>query len=164
MVVQFDGGKVLFVSGSIAFAAACCCDEEVGCTACDGDVAPAHWEVAVAGVTDGIQCTGCSQFNGTHVLSEDSTCLWSVNAGSLSGIGCGFTLTISLGVTFISPNWAVTVTLRVNPTPSGGLASYQKLYASKPDCVNLSGEVISKVSSSEVKCFTYPATVSVTAV
>jgi hypothetical protein len=69
MVVYFEGGQVLFDSGSIAFHEDCCC--EAICDHCTGDTSSLNVDFTNV---DTLECTECSTFYGsTFTLTRDAT-------------------------------------------------------------------------------------------
>ncbi len=83
MAVQFIDGKVLFVDGKVAMSAACCCEEECICVACDENGVPNQLQVIITGITGSCSGTSCdSLFNKTFILDCQDGCFWTYFIGT----------------------------------------------------------------------------------
>lgn len=143
-----------------------CCGET--CNLCDtGDTMSRCWEIAIAGVTNGT-CTGCSAFNGTHVLeiiNGSPTCEHN-NDGTLSAncnnfpFGCvsdnpEFSMVINGGT------WTLEI---IAPTCSSQYATYSLTAGSGTSDFDCDGDNDFSKNFNGPNCGNFPNTITATPV
>lgn len=135
-----------------------CCEEDVDCTSCDGDLGPGTFVVTFAGIIDN-GCTDCDEtcndsFGAAFVPGSSPYCHWRYifDASPCSEIAMVRVL--------LQPDGSGGYNLDAFLADALGTGKivFRKNYATKPDCRSLANEDIPFLSEAGTDCQTDPAT------
>lgn len=149
----------------------CCCDESshssssdarIGCTPCQNDTAPFTWKIVLAGITNGVRCSECTNINGTYYAdysaadSSSGVCVWYApitpeRCDVCTAPADGY-YRVKLSIT------GTTITIQLLSSIIGS-ATWSKNYSpSEPNCCALVNEILAATGGTSA-CFSPPGTV-----